>query len=183
MATLLVLYSNSARSWMTAEIFKNWFFKDFNPSVRIAHPTASTLRTPDEQIFVTYLPKNTTSKIQPCDAGIIKSFKALYKKELAMEMLDLLGTITNYLKEMTLKDSFYLTAKTWEAVSEATMWNCWSKALGWALMRRMLRKRWCHLMASPLQRFRQPRTSWRNTWMQTSPFRTESICDPRWRRR
>ncbi|CAE1323703.1 unnamed protein product [Acanthosepion pharaonis] len=134
---------------MTAEIFKDWFFKIFDPSVRrhlrsrnlpekaalpldncIAHSTASTLRTPDRQIFVKYLPKNTISKIQPCDVGIIKSFKALYKKELMMEMLDLLGTITDYLKEVTLNDSFYLTAKAWEAVSEATMSNCWRKALG-----------------------------------------------------
>jgi hypothetical protein len=28
---------------------------------------------------VFYLPPNTTSKIQPCDAGIIRSFKAYYR--------------------------------------------------------------------------------------------------------
>ncbi|CAE1296197.1 unnamed protein product [Acanthosepion pharaonis] len=98
----------------------------------LTHSAASTLRTPDGQIFVKYLAKNTTLKIQPCDASIIKSFKALYKKELVMEMLDLPDTTTDYLKELTLKDSFYLTAKAWEAVFEATMRNCWRKALGGA---------------------------------------------------
>ncbi|CAE1228034.1 unnamed protein product [Acanthosepion pharaonis] len=158
MATLPVLYSNSARSWMTAEIFKN-----FIPIVRrhlcsrnlpekavlllnncSTHPAASTLRTPNGQIFVKYLSKNTTSKIQSCDAGIIKSFKALYKKELVDGDAGSDRHITDYLKELTLKDSFYLTAKAWETVSKATMRNCYLEE-----------------------------------GLQTSPSRTGSTCGPR----
>ncbi|KAG6940498.1 tigger transposable element derived 2 [Chelydra serpentina] len=94
---LTFLYKNSKNSWMTSEIFEQWFFTEFVPSVRKhlrakrleenaillldncpAYPPAERLRTRDGKIQVEYLPKNTTSKIQPLDQGVIAIFKQHY---------------------------------------------------------------------------------------------------------
>jgi hypothetical protein len=39
-------------------------------------------------VKLVYLAPNMTSQLQPCDAGIIKSFKAQYKKILVKSFID-----------------------------------------------------------------------------------------------
>ena len=46
--------------------------------------------------------KNTTSKIQACDASIIHVFKTIYEKELFMKVIDSPINVADYLKELTL---------------------------------------------------------------------------------
>ena len=38
-------------------------------------------------VKIVFLPKNTTSKLQPLDAGIIKNFKVFYRKQLLQHVL------------------------------------------------------------------------------------------------
>ena len=38
-------------------------------------------------VQIVFLPKNTTSKLQPLDAGIIKNFKVFYSKQLLQHVL------------------------------------------------------------------------------------------------
>nr|XP_006008485.1 PREDICTED: jerky protein homolog-like [Latimeria chalumnae] len=106
MKSLPIKYKNSKAAWMTGNICKDWFFKSFVPSVRhhlcskrlpekavllldncAAHPPAESLKTSDGNIKVFYLPKNTTSKIQPLDQGIIVNSKKAYRKELVKELV------------------------------------------------------------------------------------------------
>ena len=147
--TLPVTYAASKSAWMTADIFKDWFFKYFVPAVRRhltslgmekkavllldncrAHPPASVLQTRDGLIKVLYLPPNTTSKIQPMDMGIISNMKQNYRRELVRDMIDSDDNVTDYLKRINIKDMIYLLHKAWDGVTQLSVKNCWTKGLG-----------------------------------------------------
>ena len=85
-----VHYFSSKKAWMTTELMetilmridrkfqyedrKVLLFLDNAPS----HP--ETLQSKLRNIKLIYLPKRTTSRLQPLDAGIIRSFKPKYRK-------------------------------------------------------------------------------------------------------
>jgi hypothetical protein len=148
MSAMPIEYANSANAWMTSILFKEWFAKTFVPQVRKhlrkmkvpvkavllldncpAHPPAEILQSRDGNIKVLYLPKNTTSKIQPLDQGIISSLKRHYRKELVKDVICSELSVIEFLKKINLKDMFFLTAKAWELVTPKTITNCWNHAL------------------------------------------------------
>ncbi|XP_070531531.1 jerky protein homolog-like [Ptychodera flava] len=124
-----VVYMASGNAWMTQFLFEEWFFNNFVPSVRChltsrglepkalllldqcpAHPREDRLRTRDGKIRALYLPANTTSLLQPMDQGIIKTFKANYRRELMMHLLldpDYSSLVTS-LQKYTIKDMCYI---------------------------------------------------------------------------
>ncbi|CAB4444117.1 unnamed protein product [Rhizophagus irregularis] len=63
------------------------------------------------------LPPNTTSRLQPCDAGIIHSFKHL----IIVKKLD------KPIPEITIKKAIKYAAKAWELVQPVTITNGWRK--------------------------------------------------------
>ena len=65
-----------------------------------------------------------TSVLQPCDAGIIKAFKAHYKKYLLMDILENYDD-TKTFKLLDVKAALYLIKKAWSDVSSFTIKNCW----------------------------------------------------------
>jgi hypothetical protein len=142
-------YANSNNAWMTTNIFESWFKESFIPAVRRhlrskgieekacllldncpAHPPANSLKSSDGKIFVFYLPKNTTSKIQPLDQGIISAFKRNYRYELVKAVVSTETDLTTYLKNLNLKDAFYLASDAWDSVKPQSIQACWDKALG-----------------------------------------------------
>uniref|UniRef100_H2ZRR3 HTH CENPB-type domain-containing protein n=1 Tax=Latimeria chalumnae TaxID=7897 RepID=H2ZRR3_LATCH len=149
MKSLPIEYKNSKKAWMTGDIFKDWFFKSFVPSMRCylcskrlpekavllldnrpAHPPAESLKTIDGNIKVFYLPENTTSKIQPLKQGIIVNFKKAYRKELVTELVASDNSIIDHLKKYLLKDMMYLADKSWKSITQSCIENCWMKGLG-----------------------------------------------------
>ncbi len=81
-------YEFNVNSWMTFMIFKNWL-DDFNDQMikkkrkvllLLDNAPVHPIDTCYSNIELLYYPSNTTSFIQPCDQGIIKSFKSFYKK-------------------------------------------------------------------------------------------------------
>ena len=92
---LPVFYRSNKKAWVTAALFMDWFHNCFVPEVEKylrlkeqnfkvllivdncpGHPDA--LRCAHENVQVEFLPKNTTSLIQPLDQGVIAVFKAKY---------------------------------------------------------------------------------------------------------
>lgn len=148
-STLPFSYDASKNAWMTSSIFENWFHKEFVPAVRKhlrqqrlepkalllldncpAHPPADNLVSRDGRIRVSYLPKNTTSKIQPLDQGIISTFKMLYRRELVKKIVDADRPVQESLKSITVKEMIHLSGQSWDVVKPTSIEKCWMKGLG-----------------------------------------------------
>ena len=87
----MVHYFSNEKAWMRTEIMeevvrlldrkvqnveRSFFFIDNAP----CHP--ETLQNNLKNIKLIFLPKFTTSRLQPLDAGIIRPFKCKYRKRL-----------------------------------------------------------------------------------------------------
>ncbi|CAG8697011.1 13692_t:CDS:2, partial [Rhizophagus irregularis] len=72
-------------------------------------------------VEVVFLPSNTTSHLQPLDAGIIASFKNYFKRKFCRHMLDLFeeGKDINS-EKINIKEAIDYVAKSWDC-------NCWGK--------------------------------------------------------
>ena len=93
---LPVEYRANKKAWMTADLFTEWIRNVDKTMCRQkrqilmvvdncpAHPNINDL----ENVKLAFLPPNTTSKMQPCDAGIINSMKAYYRKKLISQIID-----------------------------------------------------------------------------------------------
>ena len=92
------------------------------------HPEG--LRGKYSNIKVVFLPKNTTSRLQPLDAEIIKNFKVKYRKKLLRHVI---SRITNDLsasdiaKEVDIIQAITWVAAAWNEVTEKTIRNCFAK--------------------------------------------------------
>ena len=93
-AALPITYRTNKKAWMTSSLFKEWLER-LNSKMHLqgghillfvdncgAHPDIQLTNT-----RMLFLPPNTTSRLQPCDAGIIAAFKAHYRKRLMRHVL------------------------------------------------------------------------------------------------
>lgn len=156
---LPVSYYNSNKAWFNSDIFKNWFLKEFIPTVRNfqekklgippeevkcllildnapAHPSENILRSEDGNFNSMFLPKNTTSLIQPMDQGIILATKRIYRRKFLDEVMVVLQNEDNAedtrgqrtlqnLKCYNLKSTIFNFAAAWKEVKEQTLKNGW----------------------------------------------------------
>ena len=81
-------------------------------------------------IKVVFLPKNTTSRLQPLDAGIIQSFKSKYRKKLMRYVIarakeNLLAS--EIAKGVNVLQAIAWVADSWKEVSVDTIKNCFAK--------------------------------------------------------
>lgn len=86
-----VIYRNNPKAWMLAVHFQEWL-EDFKIQVTKQHGNQPILLLLDNcpshkvesmslgQIEIHFFPPETTSKIQPLDAGIIMAFKRHYRR-------------------------------------------------------------------------------------------------------
>ncbi|CAK4287637.1 unnamed protein product, partial [Aphanomyces euteiches] len=84
------------------------------------------------------LPPNTTSSLQPQDAGVIRSFKAKLSRMKTQDTIrkaeKLLQTVgkenispshAKKLFEVNILEAMQLAQAAWEEVTESTISNCW----------------------------------------------------------
>ena len=86
-----------------------------------AHPKVKGLTN----IKLIFLPPNTTARNQPMDAGVIRCLKSHYRKNLAKTRL----LAFEEKKDFTINvlEGTKLLGNAWNAVSEATIKNCFKK--------------------------------------------------------
>nr|XP_012148419.1 PREDICTED: uncharacterized protein LOC105663526 [Megachile rotundata] len=92
---LPVYWMANKKAWVTATLFNEWFHNFFVPDVKrylskkglpfkalllIDNAPGHPQDLHHENVQVVFLPKNTTSLLQPLDQGIISTFKAQYIK-------------------------------------------------------------------------------------------------------
>ena len=144
MDNLPVTYRAYKKAWMTSQIFTEWlaawdlYLTKVNQKILLlvdnctAHLHVSLLKN----IQLKILPPNTTSLIQPMDQGIIKNLKTLYHKELVhmtlayreQNILSPSSTAIDVSSKISILQAVSFVAKSWRAVKEATIINCFRKA-------------------------------------------------------
>jgi len=88
-----------------------------------AHPKMSSL----EAITLIFLPPNVTSRLQPCDMGIIKNLKVKYHELVAQRLLSSIDTMTTF-QEINILDTMQMVRSAWRDVTSQTVANCFHKA-------------------------------------------------------
>ncbi|CAC5385465.1 unnamed protein product [Mytilus coruscus] len=86
---LSVIWRSNKKSWMTEATFLDWI-KSVNRIMRLKkrniilfldNATSHSHEIQLSNVKLSFLPPNTTSKLQPLDLGIIRAFKARYRKK------------------------------------------------------------------------------------------------------
>ncbi|KAG0432397.1 Tigger transposable element-derived protein 6 [Dictyocoela muelleri] len=137
-----ITYEHNKKSWMRTEIFCRWL-KDLND--KMIKENRKILLTLDNapvhpidveysNIELLYFPPNLTSRIQPLDQGIIKSFKSIYKRKFNNKLnneYDLKSTdkYQDLIKRFKILDALLLIIASWCEVSDETIVKCYRKAL------------------------------------------------------
>lgn len=138
--TLLVDYKANKSAWMTAKMFKDCLFnwdKEHNRNILLLidnYPAHIIDCINVRYIKVIFLPANTTSIIQPCDQGIIRTFKAYYRSAIRGKVLTVIDNslqdasrsfrANDIAKNITILDAIHLVKEARSKVSAETIRNC-----------------------------------------------------------
>lgn len=127
-----VQYYSNKKAWMTGYLFSEWLHyfdkhikqKKNRTVILLMDNVASHFPEVElECVQLFYLPPNTTSHLQPLDAGIIRAFKAHYRKlqvKLFVELLEV-----DRKPDLNLKEAVRFLATAWKSVAPTTVQNCW----------------------------------------------------------
>ncbi|RHY33582.1 hypothetical protein DYB32_001516 [Aphanomyces invadans] len=84
-----------------------------------------------DNVKIQMLPKNTTSHLQPQDAGIIAAFKAKFKERQLQNALDQIDLVMRgrqeQLYEVPLDEAMTWAKEAWRSVTQLTVANCWAR--------------------------------------------------------
>jgi hypothetical protein len=130
-------YYSQTNSWIDSEIYRKILNK-LNRKMRSKKKNillfVDNCRTHTEDItlsniVVKFLPPNSTAKLQPLDQGIIHSFKAFYRKELIVKLIQKLDSGIDFSpKDITIYDAMIFLNTSLKAISNQTIINCFKKA-------------------------------------------------------
>ena len=119
---------------MTATIFREWLEKVNQIFVwqkrRIILFIDNCTTHPEvyfSNIQLVYLPPNTTSWLQPMDAGIIQAVKMTYRKKLAKHLLfkvDQCNSASDLAMQVNVLDAILRLKANWDSVSTSTITKC-----------------------------------------------------------
>ncbi|XP_062570271.1 tigger transposable element-derived protein 6-like [Saccostrea cucullata] len=138
-SNLPVIWRSNKKSWMTGETFKDWIFgvnKEMKRQSRkillfldnaTSHPHDLKL----SNITLKYFPPNTTSKLQPLDLGIIRAFKARYRKRMMGHLLskmDTCKTAAELTRNVSVLDAIHWINKAWDETKQTTIESCFRDA-------------------------------------------------------
>ena len=92
------------------------------------HP--ETLQSPLKNIKLIFLPKCTTSRLQPLDAGIIRAFKCKYRKLLikyVVARIDEGKNASEIVKDVNIAQAIHWLQVAWKDISKEAILHCFQK--------------------------------------------------------
>jgi DDE superfamily endonuclease/Tc5 transposase DNA-binding domain len=124
-------YCSNSNAWMTGDFFQQYLHR-LNAHVRrkvlliIDNAPSHKWRQEDfPNLDIVTLPPNTTSKLQPLDAGIIASFKCQIRKRQLAYALDALDNNNPKPYKIDQLTAMRWARQAWQAVTATTIQNCW----------------------------------------------------------
>lgn len=137
-------YVANKKAWMNNKVFTDWL-KNLNSEMRkqgrkilLLLDNASSHGKQEDHclsnVEIKFLPANTTSQLQPLDQGIIRTFKAYYRRSMLRSLLskmDSADSVTELCKKVTLLDAIGWVVKAWDCVKTETVVKCF-KSVGFS---------------------------------------------------
>jgi len=137
MKKLPVFWHSNRAAWMNSKIFTNWLhefdsmmekqkrqillFLDNAP----VHPPDLTLKN----ITLKFFPSNSTALVQPLDQGVMRAFKAQYRRQLIQHVIasaDVAHTVDDII--ITALDAICWIDLAWRSITELTIQNTFKRA-------------------------------------------------------
>ena len=122
---------------MTAELFQQWLDKLNSKMKRESRSILlfvdNCTSHPDLQfsnVKLVFLPPNTTSKLQPCDVGVIQATKIHYRKLLLRHVLFHMNEASgasDLAKRVNVLDAIMWLKNAWDNVKPTTIQKCFAK--------------------------------------------------------
>ena len=130
-----VIYRNNNSAWMTSKIWTE-YLNDLNKSM--IKEKRKILMFVDNcpghtyqklsNINLMFLPQNTTSRLQPMDAGVIHSLKASYRQRFGKRLLAVFDEKKFFeLKDIDLYESIIMLTNAWNELRPQIIQNCFRK--------------------------------------------------------
>lgn len=130
-------YHNNSRSWMTTELFYAWLGR-FNNYIGTtdgrkvlllmdncsAHGSIDSMPSLSH-VEIQFLPPNTTSKLQPLDAGIIAAMKTRYRVLQMERALDLVDENVRNIYKVDILTAMRWVKRVWNDLPSSVISNCW----------------------------------------------------------
>lgn len=132
-----VSYEANTKAWMTGEIFTRWL-RRFNNQMVLqsrhvllfldncgAHPSIKL-----SNVRLAFLPPNTTSRLQPMDAGVIQAMKLGYRKLMMGHIatrIDEVSTASELARSITVLNAIQWVKASWDLVKTSTIHKCFIK--------------------------------------------------------
>ena len=133
---LNIIYRHNNKAWLTSQLFCEWLdivnnqMRNSNQKIILivdncaAHPHMER-----SNIKLVFLPPNTTTKLQPCDAGIIQAVKLQYRKKLLRKIafaFDKVESASSLAKKVTIFDAIMWLQHAWSLLPETTIQKCFA---------------------------------------------------------
>jgi hypothetical protein len=84
-----------------------------------------TIQYQPKNITLLYFEPGLTLYIQPLDAGIIRSFKAHYRRQLCLHAIQQDDAEERDIYKTDLLQAMLMAERAWKSVSPTTIKNCW----------------------------------------------------------
>ncbi|GBM70630.1 Jerky [Araneus ventricosus] len=108
---LPVQYKAQSNAWMTAALFKDWFFHHFVPEVK---ESFKSLGLPEDTKAILLLDN-------------CKAHPPVDERSFIQGLLNADCDVTDFQKKFTVKDAVYAIALSWNQVKNTTLQKCWRK--------------------------------------------------------
>ena len=116
-------YKANQNAWMISKFFAEWLMKinkDMwrkKKKIHFINSCKAHKITPDiKALKIVFLPPNTTSKLQLLDQGIIRNFKAGYRKEVVRKNIDAIDR--QEISLLNVLDCMKMTDRVWRQVTQ-----------------------------------------------------------------